>query len=443
MFGRHHSVEHEDAAIREGFVCPNCLQDLPSAQALLDHVESMHPVSHEPVAQSHGKAAAHAEEYERPLVWPEQKLGASRSHKLAFRKKRKQRTDFNDINAHQLITRLEKLLFSGPSARATGKAGTKARKEFERSLVPWVEDALVPACPDCGLGFGMMRRRHHCRLCGAVMCSECCNIMDLKVALKLAQPPALQGSQQGGNADVESQLRVADESLRVCNYCSQQLQSTLQRKTKQSKAVQEPPVVQLYQQLKALMKEADPLLDRYNRLVHRLVSDLDMSQYEACAALRVNVLKEFEKIDTTTKKIVSINAKDADPKSDRMKVQRSIRYCAVEYLQNNMFTLQSLPKKEKLQKAADAKAKQRAEKERRRREEAAARAEQERLRREQAAAKAAASKKKRPSSQPPEIVALLEQQRQQIVGYIRQAQQAGKMDEVEMLQRQLSELELL
>lgn len=45
--------------------------------------------------------------------------------------------------------------------------------EFERSVVPWTSDSESPLCRCCAAKFGLTRRRHHCRLCGRVMCHNC------------------------------------------------------------------------------------------------------------------------------------------------------------------------------------------------------------------------------------------------------------------------------
>nr|CAD7454289.1 unnamed protein product [Timema tahoe] len=48
----------------------------------------------------------------------------------------------------------------------------------ERSLgkLPpfWVPDAEAPNCMLCDLKFTVLKRRHHCRACGKVLCSKCC-----------------------------------------------------------------------------------------------------------------------------------------------------------------------------------------------------------------------------------------------------------------------------
>lgn len=37
----------------------------------------------------------------------------------------------------------------------------------------WLPDHLVKACMMCGVGFGILVRKHHCRACGAIYCAEC------------------------------------------------------------------------------------------------------------------------------------------------------------------------------------------------------------------------------------------------------------------------------
>jgi hypothetical protein len=42
------------------------------------------------------------------------------------------------------------------------------------SLAPvWIPDELVLSCPLCNKKFTMFNRRHHCRVCGACICSNC------------------------------------------------------------------------------------------------------------------------------------------------------------------------------------------------------------------------------------------------------------------------------
>lgn len=40
----------------------------------------------------------------------------------------------------------------------------------------WIPDSQAPTCMSCDLRFTFTKRRHHCRGCGKVLCSSCCNL---------------------------------------------------------------------------------------------------------------------------------------------------------------------------------------------------------------------------------------------------------------------------
>lgn len=64
----------------------------------------------------------------------------------------------------------------------------------------WIPDAEANACMRCQLRFSLIKRRHHCRCCGLVLCSGCCSLK-----AKLAY--------MGGSLEA-----------RVCVECDEQLQ---------------------------------------------------------------------------------------------------------------------------------------------------------------------------------------------------------------------------
>ena len=39
----------------------------------------------------------------------------------------------------------------------------------------WLADDSAQVCPLCSQKFTQIRRKHHCRQCGKVLCSKCCN----------------------------------------------------------------------------------------------------------------------------------------------------------------------------------------------------------------------------------------------------------------------------
>ena len=55
---------------------------------------------------------------------------------------------------------------------------------LERSLVPWIADSEVKFCPICKKPFNVARRRHHCRLCGGIMCAKCSTFVSVSFSSK-------------------------------------------------------------------------------------------------------------------------------------------------------------------------------------------------------------------------------------------------------------------
>ncbi len=37
----------------------------------------------------------------------------------------------------------------------------------------WEKDSAAPNCNDCASSFGVLTRRHHCRVCGKLFCDRC------------------------------------------------------------------------------------------------------------------------------------------------------------------------------------------------------------------------------------------------------------------------------
>jgi FYVE zinc finger len=61
---------------------------------------------------------------------------------------------------------------------------------------PWEPDAARTDCTRCHAEFGLFKRRHHCRHCGKLFCSDCCN-KETKIPL----------------------LGYDEEPVRVCHEC--------------------------------------------------------------------------------------------------------------------------------------------------------------------------------------------------------------------------------
>jgi len=51
--------------------------------------------------------------------------------------------------------------------------GTASDMSALDDRVQWLEDSAVHCCTSCSEDFTLFRRKHHCRACGGIFCSEC------------------------------------------------------------------------------------------------------------------------------------------------------------------------------------------------------------------------------------------------------------------------------
>ncbi|TDH10426.1 hypothetical protein EPR50_G00074670 [Perca flavescens] len=489
--------------VKEGFLCPLCLKDLQSFYQLQDHYEEEHSgddrhvrgqlkslvqkakKAKDKLLKRDGDDRPDTGSYESfyyggvdPYMWEPQELGATRSHLDFFKKHRAARIDHYVIEVNKLIIRLEKLT----SFDRINSDAAKIRA-IEKSVVSWVNDSDVPLCPDCGNKFNIRNRRHHCRLCGSIMCRKCMEFIPLPLAQKLIigtrealcvpgspiqsqSPPAGggssgMGSRRGSISSLSSVTSILeekdDEKIRCCHHCMDTLLK-IQQKLEEKDHM--PDVVKLYERLRMCMEKVDEKAPEYIRMAESLNAGETTYNLDTAGGLRLEVQKYYELIDALSKKILTLRAKDDPPPHPKaLQLQRMIRYTATLFVQEKLLGLMSLPTKDKYEEL----------KEKRKREQEK-RLQQERLATQETLKRRQESEKNR---QPPstngelpqapraprmtkaggwlpsadsvhacsELEDPLLQQIENIQSFLRQAREAQRTDEVAMLEENLRQLQ--
>ncbi|XP_064473631.1 rabenosyn-5-like isoform X1 [Ornithodoros turicata] len=486
----------DDIKFKEGFLCPICVKDLRTIAELTAHFDTAHSAEDTDVLQSLkgfiGRAkrkllkekdgakgdddelGATSERLAR-LNWEPQGLGVTQTHTEHFREIRSHRVDLYVSQTNKLLLRLKKLITNAPS-------DPEKRKEHEKSLVPWVEDGDVRLCPGCAKSFNLSRRRHHCRLCGGIMCQLCSQFMEFALARKLINltggSPMLVPQEKtrsplarrGSISSLASVMSPAgDPHLRLCRDCL----ALLNRRDRQiEQKMSHPIVVEMYKTMKGFMDEAEGLIPEYCRMVDSLQEGQSDYTLEEVQSLRVKLTKIAENVDLISRKIGILGTQDggadgSGPSPRALQLQGCVRLAASHFLRQNMLGLPAPPSKEELVRLQGA-----------RREQL-----QQRIQREKAAAVEA--QQRQSNHAPPSIQKLplkpthtadrstspststpvtdsgwspanvvsarqgstasaaedpMVQQMNIIRGYIQQARAARRMDEVAMLEANLKEL---
>ncbi|NXI44080.1 RBNS5 protein, partial [Galbula dea] len=372
--------------MREGFLCPLCLKDLQSFYQLQAHYEEEHSSEDKDVrgqlknlVQKAKRAkkkflkqegddrtdSGSQERYESfsyggvdPYMWEPQEVGAMRSHLSDFKKHRAARIDHYVVEVNKLIIRLEKLT-------SFDRANTESAKirAIEKSVVPWVSDQDVPFCPDCGNKFSLRNRRHHCRLCGSIMCKKCMELVSLPLASKLtsaskealgshtspnSSPNNVHGSRRGSISSINSVSSVLDEKdddrIRCCRHCKDTL---LKREQQIDEKEYAPEIVKLYEKLRLCMEKVDQKAPEYIKIAESLNAGETTYSLEHANDLRMEIQKVYEFIDSLSKKILSLGLhEDPQPHPKTLQLQRMIRYSATLFVQEKLLGLMSLPTKD-------------------------------------------------------------------------------------------------
>ncbi|XP_043934559.1 rabenosyn-5 [Protopterus annectens] len=377
----------DQGEMREGFLCPLCLKDLQSFYQLQSHYEEEHSGDDRDV-KGHLKSLVQKAKKARnkllnwdgedrtesggqyqyesfsyggvdPYMWDPQEPGAMRSHLNNFKKHRAARIDRSIIEVNKLIIRLEKLT----SFDRTSTDSAKVRA-IEKSVVPWVSDHDVPFCPDCGNKFSIRNRRHHCRLCGSIMCRKCTELLGLPFAQKLTSaakevlsfqssphhsPNSSQLSRRGSVSSLSSVSSVLEEKeddrIRCCRHCMSIL---LKRERQIDEKDHIPDIVKLYEKLRLCMEKADQKAPEYIKMAESLNAGETTYQLENASSLRLEVQKLYELIDALSKKILTLGInEEPKPHPKSLQLQRMIRYSATLFVQEKLLGLTSLPTKEK------------------------------------------------------------------------------------------------
>lgn len=87
----------------------------------------------------------------------------------------------------------------------------------------WMPDSKSKECYECSVKFSTFRRKHHCRLCGQIFCSKCCNQVvpgkiincsgDLKVCTYCSKIVLSYLKSADINSDLKSDLKALQEDL--------------------------------------------------------------------------------------------------------------------------------------------------------------------------------------------------------------------------------------
>jgi hypothetical protein len=243
------------------------------------------------------------------------------------------------------LTKLTQLLANPPPVEDTPTTGSwfslpgtkNQRKALEQSIITWEEDASVSNCPFCQQEFSTYTfRRHHCRMCGRVVCSDPKTECSTEIGLNVDAPAST-------NSDARKTDKAAGQvsiDVRMCKDC----QHTLFARGDFERELANKPKDQIsYENLAQFERGIRLLLPRFHKLLHAL-QDPDKSptpqQLSDATKVRKRLMDGFSQFDVAAKRIRDLPTDS--PTQQRL--QKAVYQQAYSFLSLHMLPLRSLPK---------------------------------------------------------------------------------------------------
>ncbi|SCU91676.1 LADA_0F11364g1_1 [Lachancea dasiensis] len=208
---------------------------------------------------------------------------------------------------------------------------------LEKSIVPWVPDQFALACSLCFKGFGVTLRKHHCRLCGKVVCDDgatncsnqipITNMINAAADLPIRLPPELEISE-------------LSTQIRVCSMCSQFLFKN--RKFDAELAMPLSTIFQLYERMHGtaaiIISATQSLKEATTEQSYEDAKSPNASDVAKLSRARRRLLDSFAGYDRITKQILNSHARNPT----EARIQSSIVSQASLFIQQNMLPLKNL-----------------------------------------------------------------------------------------------------
>lgn len=210
-------------------------------------------------------------------------------------------------------------------------------------MVTWEDDVSVSKCPFCKREFRSWTfRRHHCRICGRVVCADADTNCSSEVGLNVASPTAIPTTEKP-EAPADGQVSI---DVRMCCECKNTIFS---HRDFLESIGHRPPDQRAYETLRQFERGIRMLIPSFHKALHALRPPDESqdgpdkpppthAQIQEAAKIRKRLTDAFAKYDLAAKRI-------RDMKTDsptQLRLQKGIYASASAFLHANLLPLKGV-----------------------------------------------------------------------------------------------------
>ncbi|KAI9669277.1 MAG: carboxypeptidase Y-deficient [Alyxoria varia] len=214
-------------------------------------------------------------------------------------------------------------------------SGSKSlQRQLEETVVDWEEDQTVLQCPFCHQEFSTYSfRKHHCRLCGRVVCGDLATGCSTEVGLNVKAPAPDSTEKSAGEVPV---------NVRMCKDCKQ---TVFGKADFARQLAHVPPDQRAYQNLKQFERGIRIMLPRFQKLLAALQDPENpptAAQLAEATKVRKRLTDSFTQYDVAARRIRDLPNPSSSPTQTRL--QKQVYLQASQFLHLHMLPLKSIPK---------------------------------------------------------------------------------------------------
>ncbi|SMN19716.1 similar to Saccharomyces cerevisiae YDR323C PEP7 Multivalent adaptor protein that facilitates vesicle-mediated vacuolar protein sorting by ensuring high-fidelity vesicle docking and fusion [Maudiozyma saulgeensis] len=210
---------------------------------------------------------------------------------------------------------------------------------LERSTVPWRDDSTVSNCNICHTKFTFLLRKHHCRLCGSIVCDkiETCCSNELLIRFLQAVTSDLNYTQSVPE-DPEF-----DKGIRICSNCLDMIY--VPRKFKKDISALPTAIISKYYSLQNLSVVINQVLPKFEDLLSKIeiTRELnnvpDITDVRELGKHREKLLRAFKAYNILTKQVVTTRTTNISEK----RIQESIKIISSDFINEKILPMKNLP----------------------------------------------------------------------------------------------------
>ncbi|CAF3716965.1 unnamed protein product [Rotaria sp. Silwood1] len=377
---------------REGFLCPQCHQDMSNMEMLQLHYQNVHMKQslttvkglfslakqkfksvQDNFQNSNELSKTYAQYFSFNLNYShtkKQSMGYARSYNHYFQSLRRDKRNQISIHTRQLLLRIE--LLTNTNEHIPPNGNSKERRKYEQSIYAWMEDSVASICASCSKTFGLFQRKHHCRLDGSVICNQCSEFLSFSTARCFIDTNTSSFSTTN-NLAVEQLINLKtitsstiindkqnEDYLRICIFCKKYLYNFYRQIC--FKNIQKDEIFLHYEKIIEAQKEYNHLHPTYLTIINSLLNG--DTKYQIIDAQRtyqqLNV--SYGKIDSISKYIVkladkssNINEYDPTSKNRYTTICHNIRTYSIQILKNFSISTRRVPNEDDIKQVRDEK----------------------------------------------------------------------------------------